>query len=174
MRAHLALAETTDNAKLALQADKIVEIVQPSLVEVYAINNKSHGRSEPPATRDIANDKSDGQNDLSVMKDAINALTRNFEALRNQIKGLGGARPRSRSRYREENNNNDSLCYYPAKFGEKARKCRQPCTKYDPGHNDQYANVSAIESVHDANELNEQRLYVYDRTNGNKFLIDSG
>lgn len=90
---------------LATLADKIQEVTTNSNVsEVAKSSNTAYDRLE----RQIAE------------------LTKQVASLRSN-RGRTPVRGRFRSRGRSSSRNNQGQCYYHHKFGDAARKCRQPC-----------------------------------------------
>lgn len=117
-RAILATSTATLN-ELATTADKIVEVSSTSMVQ-QVNQNKSNS---PP-------DK------LSVMEKQINQLVNAVNFLKNQH---GQSRSRSRSKSfqgkrsqtptdtKRDNDGNPDTCWYHMKYGDDAKKCRNPC-----------------------------------------------
>lgn len=75
----------------------------------------------------------------SLAVDAFNDLTRRIDELTREIAQLKSRDSRSRStshgRYRSRSRSrsrNEDLCWYHDTFGEKARKCTQPCSYSAP------------------------------------------
>lgn len=106
----LAVCETSDLEKLALQADKIVEAFS---------NSTSMFVSEisPPPNEDDVSKKLDT---LIARIDALETRSRS-----NQREARSSSRPRSRSRGASKNES--GICWYHWRFAENARKCIQPC-----------------------------------------------
>ena len=124
VRAHLVIGETADLSKLALQADKIVEIVRPTTPGICAVgNNKA---TDPMMTE---------------CKNALEKLTREVAALNRKVNGndaqqRGRSRNRSASKSRQNGEDSSGFCFYHARFQEKAHNCRPPCTyKEKPAEN---------------------------------------
>lgn len=107
--------------QLAARADKIAEVLQP--VQVAACSKV------PPAETSLA--------------DQIATLTKAVERLQSRLdrQDAGGSKDRrrshsrgpskvrdNRSRSRTPKPNPDGHCYFHARFGADARKCRDPCT----------------------------------------------
>ncbi|XP_034935541.1 uncharacterized protein [Chelonus insularis] len=118
VRGILAISEVVDLSKLALQADKIMEVSRPSILAIDNNGNACASTSSKSKTSPMNTE------DLSTQ---IAILTKNFDELNRYVR-RDRARSRSRSRNSQQsNNNNDGFCFYHSRFGEKARKCRQPC-----------------------------------------------
>lgn len=96
-------SEALDN--LALMADKIGEISNPSTSNIAAIQN--------------ASEVSELRNQISALTTAVNNLK--FSRGRSQ------SRSNSRNRQRRQRSSSQQVCYYHRKFGTNARCCRQPC-----------------------------------------------
>ncbi|XP_066600623.1 uncharacterized protein [Prorops nasuta] len=117
VRAVLVVSETLDLSKLAIQADKIMEMVKPSgnLSTCYEVANKE--KLIDPV-----------QKELEDLRLRIQQLEKRNYAGRNRSRS-SSRNARKRSTSRECNNNNQSgLCYYHSKFGKDSWKCKQPCT----------------------------------------------
>lgn len=117
VRGILAISEVVDLSKLALQADKIIEVSRPSILAIDNYGNaceKQTTKSKAPSTN---------TEDLAIQ---IGVLTKNLQEL-NRFVRRDRTRSRSKSQNRR-NNDDDGLCFYHRRFGEKARKCRDPCT----------------------------------------------
>ncbi|KAI4474110.1 hypothetical protein M0804_015015 [Polistes exclamans] len=111
IRSILAISEVTDLTKLALQADKILEV---SKADVAAV-------TLTPA-RETRHTNVDTE--LAELREMVKNLSLELSKLRPR-------RDRSRSRSRNRGSNvkvNNGLCYYHSRFQAQARKCRQPCT----------------------------------------------
>lgn len=95
--------ESLDN--LAKMADKIADISIPNGVSSLSAQNSSFDFRE---------------------------MTRQIETLTATVHQLQDRRPRNNSRVRSRSNRRDNsksnICYYHRRFGQKASKCRQPCT----------------------------------------------
>ena len=63
----------------------------------------------------------------SAFLNAINKLNTRIEDLTNQVAELK-LRPASRSRSRSRSRTGDGWCWYHAKFRERAKRCRPPCS----------------------------------------------
>lgn len=111
VRTILAISETTDLAKLALQADKILEVSRPNL----AVVTSSQAAQAAPS------------DELRELKSAIEELTREASRSRFSRGSRNEAREkRARSPSRTRRLRTD-LCFYHRRFGEKARSCEDPC-----------------------------------------------
>lgn len=116
VRGIISVCDEQDLDKLAAQADKVLEVMRSSGVQVAAIGNKNAEKTT---------------SDMDEIKKAMATLTRNFEKLQREVqnKNLRG-RSRSRSHFKNDENkdkDNADTCYYHARFGAKAQKCRAPC-----------------------------------------------
>ena len=115
----LAISEVTDLAKLALQADKIVEVTKPTISAVAHVGKEN--RSPAPVDSTLA----EVLKKLDDMSREIGQLKSN-----NQRRSRNRSRGRSSSRGQTPNRgpcDHGELCYYHDRFGDKARKCREPC-----------------------------------------------
>lgn len=99
VRAILAISEQQDVNKLAAQADKIMDMTQPTTT-ISSIESNHISR--------------------------IEALERSFKELyHSRNRNKTPRRRQSRSRSRE---NNPDYCWYHNRFGKKASKCVEPCS----------------------------------------------
>ena len=119
IRAVLAISEVTDLNKLASQADKVADIVKPSIMAV--------ARAEPTSSSTNMNDR------IEELTKMVQSLSKRFD------KHASNQRSRSRSRSRSKNfqkrsssrgndSTEDGFCYYHSRFGEKSWQCKPPCT----------------------------------------------
>ncbi|KAG8228497.1 hypothetical protein J437_LFUL009362 [Ladona fulva] len=100
----LGMQNSVDLDSLASIADKILEVVAPSL----AARNQSGSKTE-------------------LVRKEIDELTRKVDSLCKDLEGLR-CRPRSRSRGSSRSSNGrQGWCWYHIKFGVGARNCRTPC-----------------------------------------------
>lgn len=108
----LAVCESNDVDKLALQADKIVEAFSSS-TSMFVSEVTSH----------------ENVNDFSNKLDAIIARIDVLEtrSRSSQRDSQSSFRPRSRSRGVSTSRNESGMCWYHWRFADKARKCIQPC-----------------------------------------------
>ncbi|XP_025991342.1 uncharacterized protein LOC113003955 [Solenopsis invicta] len=116
VRTILEISEVQDLAKLAAQADKIIEMARPSSSTIQAVSG--------------------GQNNSDKLLKEIVELKQQVKKLALRDRQRSGSRGRTPSRGRaKQRGNNDSnksseYCYYHNKFGDKAFKCTPPCS-YD-------------------------------------------
>lgn len=103
----------------AKQADKMMETAQFSTIStISAKPNISEVNESNPMRLEIA-----------ALRKRIAELetTSGQNNNRNRYNNNGRQRGRSRSNARKDTKNNNKVCYYHIKFGEKARKCAEPC-----------------------------------------------
>lgn len=108
-------------------ADKVMGIVHKTSRQVSAVSK--------PENDQIA----ELTKQISALGKTLSTHISRFAQYRNTVKPEtkpasehrepGGNRKRSRSRSRSRNRENDGLCWYHARFGDKARKCEDPCAK---------------------------------------------
>ncbi|XP_071632181.1 uncharacterized protein [Temnothorax longispinosus] len=119
----MVLATRTEDPlnSIAEQADRIHEMTSKAVVAATAtpVNKESLEARIQALTKQVAT--------------LTTRLSRDNSRQRNNWKGHNRSRSRSQSRNRgkpqeEKNDKNDKHCYYHNRFGEKARKCTQPCT----------------------------------------------
>jgi hypothetical protein len=117
VRMVLASTDTaTSLDKLADLADKVMEVATPTIAAIQ------DARPDPPP---ITHQSSEVQQ----LQEEVARLTARIESLTTRH------RRRSNSKYRPATPTpasptvpQDSLCWYHAKFGENAQKCKEPCT----------------------------------------------
>lgn len=126
----LSVVEDQDTSKLMTLADKVWEQTRPAQIFDAASKLQPKPRSEPKTI----------EMQISLVTSQIEELTKKF----NNFASYNN-RSRSRSRSRRPNQSGsssstndtkkDGLCFYHYRFGNKARKCVEPCTlfkKADP------------------------------------------
>lgn len=96
-------------AELAEQADRIYEVTLHNVASTSATSATSHTSSAPQLKKATLS-----------LEEQIQQLTKKVEKLIKERK-----KPPSQNK---EKTDNPKYCYYHNKFGEKARKCTQPCT----------------------------------------------
>jgi hypothetical protein len=127
VRTILAISEVQDLAKLAAQADKVIEMARPVSTAIQAV---SGGQAD--ADNKILQE-------ISELRKQVKKLTlRDKNRRRSRSRGRPGSRGRSgnreRSRHRQGHggDTSDEYCYYHNRFGDKAFKCSQPCAYNKP------------------------------------------
>lgn len=88
--------------KLAILADKIFEVSDSPHVNAVSV------------PRNVSSEQSTLEQQISLLVKEVAELKTKFSQ-----------RPRSRSRSREAESS--EVCWYHRKYGDKAKKCRQPC-----------------------------------------------
>lgn len=121
VRMVLASADpSTDIEKLADMADKIIEVSTPPVVA--ALSPTSHtDSSEFQQLRD----------QVSRLADLVTSLSRETRPRR---RSFSRPRPRSNTPPPPMPPEHESLCWYHAKFGDKALKCKDPCSWVQGNH----------------------------------------
>lgn len=117
VRGVLVISGDLDLSALARQADKVMEATQST--NVAAIQQSTQPREVAAVSRDPV------MNDLLL---AVSVLTKEIKSLKSDAR----SRSRSSSHVRNtstDRSTNDKLCFYHAKFGDDARKCKSPCSK---------------------------------------------
>ncbi|XP_076482114.1 uncharacterized protein LOC143303890 [Bombus vancouverensis nearcticus] len=127
IRRILAAVDDSDPERLLRQADLIAE----EFTEDFQRTARVTAVMDPPAQNAGV---------YEPMAAAINVLSERISQLQAQMNALSiinhrrpRSRSRSRSRYHRRSRSRDrprqdDLCFYHAKFGERARSCRFPCT----------------------------------------------
>lgn len=128
VRSILSISEVADLPRLALQADKIMEVSKPTILAInkHASASSSATLSEQQPSPSI----SDQSVTLDNLASRIDALTRSFEDLHHQVRGRDRSRSRTRSGERTYHDEGE-YCFYHQRFGAKARSCRSPCSFKD-------------------------------------------
>lgn len=116
VRAILAICDDPDLPKLALQADKIVEVSKST---VSAINITENSKNENQLDKSY-------ENQLKELREMIEVLS---IKIKNRYRGRSRSNFRNRFRNRSRSRNeNSTFCYYHRKFREQAYKCQTPCS----------------------------------------------
>lgn len=110
-RCILSISDEVNLDKLAKMADKIADIQHPPVIS----------EMHKPVTSDSVQ-----QGSLAVIISRLDKLEANLgQRSRSSSRGAGGStRPRSKPRVFKKNG---LYCFYHFRFGDKARKCEQPC-----------------------------------------------
>lgn len=111
----LQVSETSDISKLAEMADKIHKI-QPS----YGIRGISH-------TSDVKSNSTTFNPEIFAIKAEIAALHQKIDSFISFFGRQSRSHYRFSSRTRSSSGSQKRSCFYHRKFGEKARKCIEPC-----------------------------------------------
>lgn len=121
VRGVLVISGDLDLSALAKQADKVIEATQSNVSAIH---------HQPVQVKEVAAVTRD-----STLADLTNALA----TLTKEIKSMkADARSRSRSSSRQRpqsTDNTNDVCFYHAKYGDDARRCRKPCAK-SPEHSE--------------------------------------
>lgn len=125
-RGILAVNEACELNVLAAQSDRIYEAMPKNNIHVVNEHTTPHVKQahtnfgEPSTARD------DGRIEMLELRAAVQALTKELRESRTS------QRNRSKSRNRDSSSSSHDaqtgLCYFHNRFGNKARKCREPCT----------------------------------------------
>ncbi|CAG9772256.1 unnamed protein product [Ceutorhynchus assimilis] len=99
VRGILSISEVADLTRLALQADKIMEVTKPS---IFAIDKYPSSSASTTASKQSISNNIDPSVTLENLTARIYALTKNFEHLDQHVRGRDQSRHRARSRYVEE------------------------------------------------------------------------
>lgn len=112
VRTILAISEVADLSKLAMQADKILEMTKPTALAIQTVNAES--------------------NPLDKMATEIATLTKQMAKLRKQTRSRSRSGDRGRQHYRGRTRSKtraaieNKICYYHCRFGKEAKKCEEP------------------------------------------------
>ncbi|XP_024085141.1 uncharacterized protein LOC112127878 [Cimex lectularius] len=108
MQEILATVDVADLDKLSITADKIAEVEASN---IYAVESVT-------PTKNSA---------VDILSQQVADLTKKFELLQGQLRRR--SRPRTPSRSRNATPDQRNLCFFHRKFGDKARRCIEPCEK---------------------------------------------
>lgn len=110
--------------QLAAMADKIIELASPIQINSAEVVSTSANLSLQAQISDLSKQ-------INELKISLSGIQQN----RGRTNSFRGSRDRSRSgprrKYREPQNN---MCFYHTNFGERARKCKPPCTFQNSGN----------------------------------------
>jgi hypothetical protein len=117
--------------KLATMADGMIEACSDTPINAIAVGGAVGGA--PPPVAPVSQSLGDTQ--FSFICSIMSALTAEVSALKAQdtprgrsaSRGRGRDRGRSQSRGRREDNDDDELCWYHNRWGNKASTCKPPC-----------------------------------------------
>ena len=103
-------ADTTDLAKIADMADKVVEVAAPSVSAI------SHTGTDAKVEK--------LQAEVTRLADLVASLTQHRPRRdRSQSRGRRNCSPAPQGAQPQ-----DSICWYHSKFGQAAKKCQEPCS----------------------------------------------
>lgn len=122
----LAVTDTLELSKLADIADKILGVPEMNSSAIYSVN----AAAAPATISDVADCTSRA---LAQLQEQIKQLTQTVQDLKfqstHQARRNDSYRHRSKSRTRSTERRSDrDYCYYHSRFGDKARKCSEPCS----------------------------------------------
>lgn len=120
IRTVLAISEMTDLSKLAAQADKVADIVKPSIAAVAPVGSQTSASSS-------------SDEKVEELTKMVNLLVKEVKKCRFRSRSRPRYdRYRARSQSRGKDTDGNDLCYYHNKFGDKSWKCRKPCSWKKP------------------------------------------
>ncbi|XP_020297399.1 uncharacterized protein LOC109861954 [Pseudomyrmex gracilis] len=119
-RGILSISQVNDLNQLAIQADRIIDIMKPQIAEMHKETPKINSVDRSVETQ------------LQELTKMVHKLS--VEVSRDRTRQRSRSRHfqhKSKSRERESvvsnRTDNNNYCYYHNKFGNKSFKCRQPC-----------------------------------------------
>lgn len=118
VQAVLTVTSTKDLEEMAIIADKIMETNQSAQV-----NEVARGDTKSTIKFDIATIMAE----IAKINLKINEMDRGRQRYRGRSGRRDFSRSRTRSRPRRTSENADWLCSYHWKYGQRARKCVEPC-----------------------------------------------
>lgn len=104
-----------DLDKLADMADKVMEVATPTIAAV------SDSRPDPLPFPS-------GHSEVQQLKEEVARLTARIDSLSTQPHRRSHSRTRRAASPAPPTSPQNSLCWYHAKFGESAQKCKEPCS----------------------------------------------
>lgn len=120
VRAILTITDAQDLAALAEMADRVMDIIRPSILAVNATNVTPVGKPNP-----------EGESArIDALTLQMNALSRKVEQMLHTRRARSrsrGRQPASRSPARTVQNPASRPCFYHRRFGLEARNCQSPC-----------------------------------------------
>ena len=145
VRMVLASADVSmDLGKLADMADKVMEVAVPTVAAI------------PSSTATNSQDVQQLKQEVARLDELVTSLT----TLLRHRRPSGHGRTPSPTR-----TNNPpkpvELCWYHAKFGENAKKCKEPCAWEEN-------NIAAVDSA------SGHLFYITDKETHKRFLVDTG
>ena len=143
----MVLASTNDSVSLdalAQLADKIVDVAVPQSVSAVHSSNLS--------------------DEVDKLRSELSNLTQLVKSLPFQRKSRTRSPSPAPSHSNNNNNNSSTVCWYHQKYGQSARKCKQPCT---------YSGNSLV-AMNTANQKPSHLFHVVDKSSGVRFLVDTG
>lgn len=123
VRMVLTSCDTTNLEKLAELADKIVEVSTPQINS--AINAPSSNSTSNSELQQL-------HSEIADLKRIVSSIQRSSHRRSPSRSGYHGSRSRQST---PEPTTSDDLCWYHRRFGDAARKCQSPCSKFQ--ENDQ-------------------------------------
>ncbi len=123
VRMVLASADASmDLGKLADMADKVMEVATPIVASIADPTS----RSDSPSVAAAISSSSSSGTEIRQLRDEVARLTALVESL--TIRPTGRSPSRTRRPGSPAPPPSSTLCWYHAKFGEAAKKCKEPCT----------------------------------------------
>lgn len=118
IRSVLGISTETDIDKLSKMADRMIELQQPS----YSVSAVQ--RPQDTASTSVTTEL------LQSIICRLDRLETGRQSRRDnfQARSVSRHRSRQRSKSREQANRQKGFCFYHSRFGEKARKCEEPCS----------------------------------------------
>lgn len=116
VRMVLASADPTMGLdRLADMADKVMEVATPTVAAIS--DPRSDTQTTPPAS------------EMQLLREEVARLAARIETLATRPRrGRSNSRPRRSNSPAPSSTPQNSLCWYHAKFGEAAQRCKEPCT----------------------------------------------
>lgn len=132
VQAILSALPDNDINQLATAADKILDVYQSTDCSAVEHRSKPSSSHQEPVEQSLLLQLQKQitalSREVSQLRIAKNEQKPNHSGRRNQSPHRGSNRARSGSRNRSPNRNPDGKCFYHAKFGDNAYKCKRPCT----------------------------------------------
>ncbi|KAI4482495.1 hypothetical protein M0802_013651 [Mischocyttarus mexicanus] len=134
VRSILAISDSMELSKLALQADRIIEVSKPNMNSIQKPSTVPSSTSSPDRFQ------------LEELKQEIRSMKSEMERRRLDRRRSSSSSRRGRSKERPS-----GLCFYHGRFGANARNCREPCawlsTEEDDGDEDRKPSRKSTRST---------------------------
>ncbi|KAH9578573.1 hypothetical protein MS3_00004718 [Schistosoma haematobium] len=170
-----ASSQTSDLESLANMADKILEVTPGTTPYVQAISETSNDKQTPI----IASLTAELGELRAQHERTVASLENKLDALQLLISSFTSTRPRSCSRGSKNRNNSkgnkndDNICWYHKKYGDKARKCVTSCKFFKSFSSPKRVNQTMV-ATNVSGRAPTRLFHVLVKTSGYKFLVDTG
>ena len=144
----LASADVSmDLGKLAHMADKVMEVAVPTVAAI------------PSSTATNSQEVQQLRQEVALLTESVTSLTTSLRRRSPSSRGRTPSPTRTNNPPKPE-----ELCWYHAKFGENAKKCRESCALEEN-------NIAAVDS---GDSASGHLFYITDKETHIRFLVDTG